>query len=83
MNHYLLTARSITHAQQMAAILERSGVFARVRRSGTGLIKSGCGYTLEVAEKQYQRAVAVLQKAGREPIHTFHVINGEAKEVAP
>ena len=82
MNHYLLTARSITHAQQMSATLERSGIFARGRRSGTGMIKSGCGYTLEIAEKQYQRAAAVLQKAGRGPIRVFHVINGEVQEVA-
>ena len=82
MDHYLFTARSITHAQQMARVLERSGVYISIRRVGKGLTKNGCGYTLQVAARQYQRAVEALRAAGLHPVKVFHVVNGQRQEVA-
>ena len=81
MDHYLFTARSITHAQQMAQVLERSGVGTRMRRVGNGITKSGCGYTLQIAERRYGQAAEALREAGLRPVKIFHVVNGESREV--
>ncbi|MBQ9647397.1 MAG: DUF3343 domain-containing protein [Oscillospiraceae bacterium] len=81
MNHYLLTARTITHAQRMARALEHTGVSAKIRRIGSGVTKNGCGYTLQVPERQYQTAADALRTAGLRPVKAFHVVNGERREV--
>ncbi|MBE7004397.1 MAG: DUF3343 domain-containing protein [Ruminococcaceae bacterium] len=82
MDHYLFTARSITHAQSMAQVLERSGIYIRIRRIGNGMTGNGCGYTLEVPARQYRRAAALLKASGTLPIRVFFVSNGKRQEVA-
>ena len=42
MEEYLITARSVTHAQRMAQALERRGVRAVVARAPMGLTGKGC-----------------------------------------
>ena len=81
MDHYLFTARSITHAQQMAKVLERGGIFVKMRRVGTNVTKSGCGYTLEVPERKYSRSIELLREAGLRPVKVLHVSGGAAREV--
>ena len=81
MDHYLLTARTVTHAQQMAQTLERAGVFVKIRRVGNGVTKSGCGDTLQIAARDYQRAAEALRAAGQRPVKVFHVVNGVSHEV--
>ena len=81
MDHYLLTARSITHAQQMARVLEHTGVSVKIRRVGSGMTKSGCGYTLQISERHYQTAADLLRAAGQRPVKVFHVVNGVRNEV--
>lgn len=82
MDHYLFTARSITHAQQMAKTLERGGIPIKMRRVGTAVTKSGCGYTLEIPGRKYAQALDLLREAGQRPIKVLHVSNGEQREVA-
>ncbi len=81
MDHYLFTARSVTHAQQMAQALGRAGVSANVRRAGPGVTKNGCGYTLQVPERQFRRAAEALREAGQRPVRTLAVGPGGMKEV--
>lgn len=81
MDHYLFTARSITHAQQMARVLERAGVYLKIRRVGAGMTKNGCGYTLQVPERQFRRAAEALREAGQRPVRVFRVSREGAKEV--
>lgn len=81
MDHYLFTARSITHAQSMAKALERSGINVRVRRVGNGVTQNGCGYTLEVADRHFSAASDLLRAAGQHPVKAFHVVNGVKSEV--
>ena len=81
MDHYLFTARSITHAQQMARALERAGVGVRLRRVGGGFTKNGCGYTLQVAGRKYRAAADALREAGLRPVKVFRVVNGASQEV--
>lgn len=81
MDHYLFTARSVTHAQRMAQILGRVGVPVRMRRAGNSVTKNGCGYTLQIAERKYGQAIDALHEAGVRPVGVFHVVNGERREV--
>ena len=68
MERYLLVARSITHAQQMMKVLDRAGIRTRVLRASAELTGRGCGYTLEVAERNYAAAIRRLQDAQVEPV---------------
>lgn len=83
MDYYLFTARSVTHAQRMAQILERSGIYVKMRRVGRELTKSGCGYTLQVPERRYTQAVDTLRVANVRPVGIFSVSGGVMREVAP
>lgn len=81
MEYYLLTARSITHAQQMMRVLERSGIGTKVRRASAALTKRGCGYTLQIAPRHYSRAMEALAAAHQSPVKVFFVRNGVRQEV--
>lgn len=83
MNHYLFLARSITHAQEMAKILEQSGIHTRVRRAGADMTERGCGYSLEIPENRFSQAKDALKESGRGPAKIFFVSNGKRQEVAP
>ena len=83
MDHYLFTARSVTHAQRMAQALERSGIYVKIRRVGRELTKSGCGYTLQVPERRYAQAVETLRTAEVRPVRICSVSGGVMREVAP
>lgn len=81
MDHYLITARSITHAQRMAQILERAGIPVTMRRVGRELTKSGCGYTLQIPQRRYALAIETLRGAGVRPVRVFSVAGGVMHEV--
>ena len=82
MNHYLFTARSITHAQRMARILEQNGVSAYIRRISRGIAGNGCGYTLQVPERKFRQAAEALRNGGVMPVKVFFVTGGKQQEVA-
>lgn len=82
MDHYLLTARSITHAQRMAQVLARAGINVKLRRIGSVVTGNGCGYSLEVPERKYRRAADALREAGLRPVKIFFVSGGTRTEVA-
>ena len=46
MTIYLITFRSLTHAQRSARLLERSGLTATVIKAPQGLSSSGCAYAV-------------------------------------
>ena len=83
MDHYLFTARSVTHAQQMASALARHGVGATMRRSGGGVSGTGCGYTLQIGETKLRRAYDALSESGIRPVKVYRVSGGETREVLP
>ena len=53
MSFYLFLARSITHAQEMAKVLEQSGIYTKVRRAGSDMTERGCGYSLEISQTRF------------------------------
>ena len=46
MTVYLITFRSLTHAQRSARLLERRGLTATVIKAPQGLSSSGCAYAV-------------------------------------
>ena len=46
MSIYLITFRSLTHAQRAARLLERGGMTATVIKAPQGLSSSGCAYAV-------------------------------------
>lgn len=73
MDHYLFLARSVTHAQQMAKMLEQAGIFASIKRANAALTGKGCGYTVEVSERNFARAEAILQTSPVKPLKVIAV----------
>lgn len=82
MEEYLITARSVTHAQRMARALERSGLRAVVARAPMGLTGKGCGYVLRLrGRRQAADAWALLQDMGFAPAQVFQRREGGYSEV--
>lgn len=81
--HYLFTARSVTHAQKMAQALAGAGIGATMRRVGSGVTGTGCGYTLQVGEAKLHRAYDALRESGVRPVKVLRVSDGEMREVLP
>lgn len=72
MEEYLITARSVTHAQRMAQALERRGVRAVVARAPMGLTGKGCGYVLRLrGRERTAAALRLLREAGFVPAQVF------------
>lgn len=72
MEEYLITARSVTHAQRMAQALERRGVCAVVARAPMGLTGKGCGYVLRLrGRERTAAALRLLREAGFAPTQVF------------
>lgn len=83
MDHYLFTARSVTHAQRMAHALASVGIGTSMKRVSNQVTGSGCGYTLQVGEGKLHRAYDALRASDLRPVKVFRVSGGELREVLP
>lgn len=71
MEEYLLTARSVTHAQRMAQALAQNGIRAAMGRAPVGLTGSGCGYVLRLPASREPEAAVLLRSLGIGPLRVF------------
>lgn len=71
MEEYLLTARSVTHAQRMAQALAQNGIRAAMGRAPVGLTGSGCGYVLRLPVSRAPEAAVLLRSLGIGPLRVF------------
>ena len=71
MEEYLLTARSVTHAQRMMQVLAQNGYHAAMGRSPVGLTGSGCGYVLRLPASRAPEAAVLLRSLGIGPLRVF------------
>ena len=81
MEEYLLTARSVTHAQRMMQVLAQNGYHAAMGRSPVGLTGSGCGYVLRMPASGAPEAAALLRSLGIGPLRVFRRQGSEYSEV--
>ena len=71
MEEYLLTARSVTHAQRMVQALAQNGIRAAMGRAPVGLTGSGCGYVLRLPVSRAPEAAVLLRSLGIGPLRVF------------
>ena len=81
MEHYLILARSITHAQRMQRILSGAGVRTQVYRAPRELTESGCAYVLQVAARDLTAALTALRRERMGPIQIYLYQQGVYREV--
>ena len=61
MSLYLITFRSLTHAQRSARLLERSGLTAALIKTPPGLSSSGCSYAVTLRSRPEEAHVLLRQ----------------------
>ena len=81
MEHYLLIARSVTHAQRMEKALRDAGVRAAVLRAPTQINPKGCSYAVRIDAGHLEQARTILLAMKAPPIHAYVSISGGYEEV--
>ena len=81
MEHYLLIARSVTHAQRMEKALRDAGVRATVLRAPTQINPKGCSYAVRIEAKRLEQARAILMAMKVPPVHAYVSVAGGYEEV--
>ncbi len=82
MPYYLLLSRSITHAQRMSRVLERSGITARFFRPPMSLTDRGCSYAVRVGADSLPAAMERLRAESLPPLRVFYTTgNGTFNEI--
>lgn len=83
MEHYLIIARSVTHAQRMEQALARAGIRAQVFRAPLELTGGrGCAYAVQIGQPYLQRARRAIYGAGLSPISIYLTGNNGYQEVS-
>ena len=67
MVYYLIVCRSLTYAQQTAAVLERAGISAHILRSPAAISSTGCSHSVKIAQRRLAQALMVLKKVELSP----------------
>lgn len=79
----LIVCRSLTTAQRMARLLDRSGISASVLRLPGMIDGSGCGYSVKVSERNLADALIVVRRAGMNPVKVCMLFeDGSYKELS-
>lgn len=80
---YLIVCRGLTQAQRTAVVLERSGVNARILRTPRQVAERGCSYSVKIAHKSLNTALAALRRGDLTPTRVFLTESeGSYREVA-
>lgn len=79
MEHYLILARSVTYAQRMQRVLERSGIRCQIFRAPRDLTELGCAYVVRVFD--LPQALMAIRREFQDPVQIFHYQNGQYQEV--
>ena len=82
MEVYLITFRSVTHAQRGERILNMAGVRCSLRRTPRWMEEQGCGYSLRVQTRDIFAAVEQLRRE-QLPLRKVYLQQGDdIREVA-
>lgn len=63
MKNQFITFRSVTFAQRGERILKQAGIDCVLRRTPKAMTKQGCGYSLQLRERDAAEAIVLLQNA--------------------
>jgi hypothetical protein len=81
--HYLIIARSVTHAQRMERALERAGIRAQLFRAPMELTNRGCAYAVQIDGRSLSAALSAVYGAGLRPESIFYATPRGFQEVSP
>ena len=83
MEHYLIIARSVTHAQRMQRAMARIGIRAQVFRAPMELTDGhGCAYAVQIGQTDLPLALKAIYGVGLSPVQIFQTMNNGFQEVA-
>lgn len=71
MENYLITFRSVTHAQRGQRLLEKAGFRASLGRTPRWMEEKGCGYSLRLSGSDITLAEGLLRQNGV-PVRKFY-----------
>ena len=83
MEHYLIIARSVTHAQRMQRLLGRGGLRSQIFRAPRELTDLGCAYAVQIRQSELAQALTLLHRERMEPVQIYLVQHGFYREVSP
>ncbi len=66
MKRMVLRLASITYAMKVSRILKRNNIMARVVKMSDIGVNTGCGYGIEIFEKDLYTVAAILRQEGLE-----------------
>jgi hypothetical protein len=81
MEKYLITCRSMTHAQRSQRLLERNGIMSSVVKAPVALTRSGCGYAL-ILRRHAKEGVKILRESELLLGKVYESVNEEWREVS-
>ncbi|MEA4813518.1 MAG: DUF3343 domain-containing protein [Oscillospiraceae bacterium] len=81
MKYYLITCRSVTHAQRVVAALDHGGVHGNITRVPKVLADAGCGYAVRISARDEHTAAKLLHSTTLKPVRVFADENGAYREV--
>lgn len=76
-----MLARSVTYAQRMQRVLERSGLRCQIARAPRDLTDRGCAYVLRVSAPDLSQALIALHRESLDPVQIFLYQHGYYQEV--
>lgn len=71
MEHYLIIARSVTHAQRMQKVLFEAGMNCPMFRPPRELTNFGCVYALKIRPEDLKNGMMALHRENLTPIQIF------------
>lgn len=84
MEHYLIIARSVTHAQRIERALSRAGIHASVFRAPMELTNGhGCAYAVQIGPSNLPESLKAIHGAGLSPVQIFLSDQNGYQEVIP
>lgn len=82
MEYYLILAHSVTYAQRIQKILDRTGIRSQIFRAPRDLTDVGCAYVVRLAASDLARALTILHRKSLDPVQIFLCQRGVYQEVA-
>ncbi len=82
MEHCLMIARSVTQVQRMARLLEQNGILARWLKAPSAVSINGCGYAIDLKEKDLASALSILEENGLAPLRIYRKSDDGYEEVS-
>ena len=81
MEQYFILARSVTYAQRMKRVLDRTGSRCQIFRAPRELAGTGCAYTVRVTASDLTPALIALHRESLDPVQIFIYQGGTFREV--